>query len=180
MGNESNADRKEKLAHIVHDFDKKRSEQLCSEDRVLRNLRRLRAVKIVFAGLGAGAAVILFFYLGTFLLGKNPFIKKNYSWVIGFRETEDYRLQGCLFNMWQVRKAVDLYYAQYDEFPSDTDALYTEGFLAKKIVCPATHRRYIVKQGPEGDVFCCPNPSEHGVREIWADVAAGSPAIERE
>ena len=180
MDKENESDREKALAHIIDDFDKKQKDQHSLEEQALRTVHRQNVARRVLRGCGICFIVILVFYLGMSLIVKKPFIENNYSWLVGSRTLQDYRREGCLFHLWQVRKAIDLYYAQHNEFPSDTDPLYSEGFLAQKIVCPATGARYIIKPGPNGNIFCCPNPAEHGVSQIGAGVAAGSPVIERE
>ena len=180
MDNESDGDLKKNLASIIDDFDKRQSDQRSKDEKASRKTRGQNAARKVFSVIGVCVIVILAVNSGISFLGKKPFISKHYPWIVGLKASQGYRLEDCLFRMWQVRKAIDLYYAQHNDFSSAADALYREGFLAQKIVCPATGSRYSIKQGANGDIFCCPNPSEHGVKDIWADVAGGAPVVERE
>ncbi len=173
--------RDDEIQEIFSDFSKRKQQehQQEEEDRT-RNRISLQIRGVITLG-GVFLSVILLFNLMGKISGeKNP-LRAPRPWAIGKRMDSDYKIDGCIFRLWRIRKAVDLYYADYKKFPENMQQLYENGYLKKKIVCPASQQEYIFEKKGMKTVFSCPVPHAHqgDIISIYCNVVSSPPIIER-
>lgn len=93
----------------------------------------------------------------------------------------DYKIDGCIFRLWRIRKAIDIYYADYKKFPENMQQLYETDCLRQKTLCPASSKEYVFEKRKTVKVFSCPEPAAHQVdiTAIYCNVVSSPPIIER-
>ncbi|MDP8266879.1 MAG: hypothetical protein P9M07_08070 [Candidatus Aceula meridiana] len=171
--------KKETLNDILGEYDQKESEEqkrIQKEENKKEVMTKGRQA-FIFLGflLVTGLSLRLIFIL---LEESRIFYKPDY-WIAGGVKNTDYKVNECAFKLWNIRKAIDLYYAENKKFPEDLDELYTQKFLHKKIICPVSGRGYLLQQDGSVKKVCCPNPQEHGLKGLCMNFKSGPPFVER-
>ncbi|MBN1526274.1 MAG: hypothetical protein JW919_01635 [Candidatus Omnitrophica bacterium] len=181
MGPENNIDREESLKKILSDYEAREESKARQKEKARRSEALAGGASFALRALlfAAGVGAVIFFSV-RFMQGSGVFEKKVY-WAIGRRFVTDNKIEECIGRLWDIRKAMDNYYAKYKTFPVSMEELYRDRKDAKPYTCPATGEAYIMKEAGGRKIFCCPDPKKHAgdVSEIWCDVRGGPPAIER-
>ena len=171
--------KEEILKDIISDYEKKGRKEQKSKERSNKRREAKNKLRRLFKIAGVCAIIVLIFRFFVIMVNSTSAFHKPEYWAIGGRLSSDYKIEGCIGNLWQIRKDSDLYYAANKRFPPTVDELYKGNYLRRGLICPASGRKYIFKEIKGRKVFCCPEPERHGVTEIWCDVKGGPPAIER-
>lgn len=179
MEPESDLDREKRLKGILSDYEK----FVMNEESMKKASSQKDAVKertfFVFKAAMAliAAAAVLFITAGA--VKESGLLKKKHYWAIGQTFDSDYMIQDCIKTLWQLRSAIDAFYANNMRFPDSLNELYANGKISKHYACPASDSEYVMVIKNGRAVFCCPNPDKHDVTSIWCDVKSGPPTIER-
>jgi hypothetical protein len=166
------------LEQILSDYEKR--EQKYKNEKIFekRKHRIKRRIKKIFL-----MAEILVLILATarllhILTSKIGVIDTPKYWAIGKKHFSDARTERCVGNLWELRQAVDSYFAGNKSLPDDIGQLCAGGYLEEEPVCPVTGKKYIIKEKGNELVYACPNPGEHGAREIWMYIKNGPPVFD--
>ena len=173
--------RDEELQGIFTDFGKKKQQEKKLEEKdTTKRLLSLKARGIItFCGIFL-SVILLFNLAGKIFDEKSP-LRTPRPWAVGKRMDSDYKINGCIFRLWRIRKAIDMYYADTKKFPDNMQQLYESGYLKKKVVCPASQEEYVFKIKGLKPVFSCPLPHAHNndIISIYCNVISSPPIIER-
>ncbi len=180
---ESSEDKKrdEQLEEIFTDFKVRREElaqaEKSEQDKSLFSIK-VRKLLTVF---GVGISIVLSLYLLVLVFGKSSPFKSPEPWAIGERFASDYKIDGCILHLWQLKRAVDLYYSDHKIFPKNIEQLSGGGYIKKGFVCPASKKEYIFTLKDNKSVFVCPDPRMHNqdIIDIYCSVINSPPVIER-
>jgi len=164
---------------IIQEFYQKKAEERQAQKDFENKKNTKNRIRKFLSRLGIFIIVILSVRLVVVVLTESPLMKKPDYWVVGVKDTSSYKITECISRMWKIRSAMDSYYQKKSTYPSEIEDLYGQGFLSEKVVCPVSGKKYIFKQINNTLVFCCPNPVLHNVKELWAHVNSGPPAVER-
>jgi len=162
------------LKDIVSDYEGRQEEH--QEEKEKREHRQgssaVRRKVLIFSGVLL--IVILTMRLIFIITADSGIYQEPRYWAVGRWRSSDPRMNECLSNMWQMRRAADRYYAANKKFPSTAEVI-TE----KESVCPSSGKPYSVKNREGRAVFYCPTPEKHGVDEVWCAVRTGPPVVEK-
>ena len=177
--NQEKKGRNEELKDIVNDFKGEKKEQAAAKNKAIHKREVGRKIRII-------SKTLLFLLVGT-LIGYNMLYfvvtKKEHSsyqyWALGKRVTADYKLNECVFKLWQIRKSVDLYYVANGAYPKTIEELSREKFFNINLSCPVSKKQYITKKIGGREVIACPNPQEQNIEEVYVQINSGPPIIVR-
>ncbi|MFH1878585.1 MAG: hypothetical protein ABH883_07255 [Candidatus Omnitrophota bacterium] len=172
-------DNEEILENIITDFESQKEKAGKKIKQVRKGIARAKILRSLFYAAGLFCIIILAVHTGYMSAKYAGILEKARLWYSGVEKAGDYKLAECAGNMWEVRRAVDSFYARNRRFPVVGDDMYRKEYMPKGITCPASGEKYILKNKDGKVVFCCPNPEKHGVSEIWCDVKSGAPVVER-
>ncbi len=174
--------RDEEIQEIFSDFRRRKQQESQQEEKDKTKSSIFLKIRGVITLCGVFFSVILLFNLIGKVSGEKSPFRTPRPWAVGERLNSDYKIDGCIFRLWRIRKAVDMYYADYKRFPENMQQLYESGYLKKKIVCPASQKEYIFEKRGMKTVFSCPVPQAHqgDIISIYCDVVSSPPIIERE
>jgi len=178
-GEDKNRD--EEIQEIFSDFNKRKQQEHQQEEKEKTKGRIFLKIRGIITLCGVFLSVILLFNLIGKISGEKSPFRTPRPWAIGKRMDSDYKIDGCIFRLWRIRKAVDMYYADHKRFPENMQQLYECGYLRKKIVCPASQKEYIFEKKGMKTVFSCPVPQAHqgDIISIYCNVVSSPPIIER-
>jgi len=171
--------RKETLNNIIGEYEQKESESQKKAQHEQDQKEVISKGRKVFIFLGFFIVLGLSLRLVFILLEESRVFYKPVFWVAGGVKNTDYKIEECAFKLWNIRKAIDLYYAENKVFPSSLSDLYAQEFLRKKMVCPVSGRGYLEAEQSGKRKICCPNPQEHGVKGLCIDLKSGPPTVLR-
>jgi len=169
------------MEEIFADFKQKKQKAILSEENKKNNIFHSKKVRKFCVVFGAGISAILFFYLLVLVFGQNSPFTSPEPWAIGQRFATDYKIDGCIFRLWQVKRSIDLYYSENKVFPESMQQLYDGGYLKSRFVCPASNKEYVFTIKNNQKVFACPEPEAHNqdIISIYCKVINSPPVIER-
>lgn len=172
-------DRNEELKGIIDDFRGEKKEQAAAKNKAIHKREVKRKLRIVSKALLFLLVVTLAAYnILYFAAAKKKYSSYQY-WALGKRGTTDYKLNECIFKLWQIRKSIDLYYAAIGVYPKTIEELSREKFFNINFSCPVSKKQYITKKIGGREVVACPNPQEHNIEEVYIQVNGGPPVIVR-
>lgn len=173
--------RDEELREIFADFKKKKQESVIDEEQENSKVFSSQKIRKLITVFGAGLSLVLCFYLFVIVFGKSSPFKSPEPWAIGQKYATDYKIDGCIFRLWQLKRSIDLYYSENKRFPETMKQLYDGGYLKSVFVCPASNKEYVFDVKNNKRVFACPNPGAHSedIISIYCNVINSPPIIER-
>ncbi|MFH1458809.1 MAG: hypothetical protein ABIG64_00345 [Candidatus Omnitrophota bacterium] len=178
--NDHNID--QELKNIFSDFKSKKQAE--AQEEIIEqkkssavNLKGRRISLIV----GLMIITVLVFSLCGKLFSRSSPLRTPQPWARGERSEFDIKIDGCLLNLWRLRKALDLFYADQGKFPQEMDELVKGRYLNKELICPVSKKAYIFKERDDVRVYACPSPYEHNteITEIYCNVINSPPVIVR-
>ena len=178
MENNPVPDRKELLEGIISEYEKKERAARAEKRKAASRQRSGQLARKMFVRVGVLAILVLALRLVWIVYAETGLAEKP-RWAEGVRLKSDYKINECIYMIWRMRSASDYFYMNHGRFPASMDELYGEGLLARDVVCPATGRPYVMGELNGKKVFRCPDPEEHGVKEVWCDVRTGPPVVDR-
>jgi len=176
---DKNPDLKKSLDEIVSEYRSTKNLNKIEEDRLESQKQRRKTfinfVKFCLFFLAIFLVLRLFFILTS----STMFSRDNKNWAQGVVETTDYKIDKCIFNLWLLRKGIDLYYVTFKDYPDSPEYIYKEGFIVNRLLCPVTKKAYVSVVVNGKRAFSCPNPEKHGVKELYLHLEEGPPIINR-
>ncbi|MCX5782235.1 MAG: hypothetical protein NT145_05975 [Elusimicrobia bacterium] len=179
---ERHAGREDTVRDILKDFDARRKKQ--EEDIHLAALKKRKKEFLVRTAAAVGVFVVaaLMTYMAYLTVRQSRLFQGPRYWALGRPAHEDPKMNLCIGNLWKIRRAVDIYYTSHGNFPDSMDAIYKDGqivvkYLSPFLVCPGSGKEYVFKELDGKNIFCCPSPETHGVRDIFVEVRSGAPVV---
>lgn len=177
---EEKRERDKILDDIIADYEKGERSGAEAGKAAARDAGVENDLTVIARSVAAIAVLVACVFFSVALMNQAGFFAQKRFWAIGERRDTDFKIDGCIGNLWAVRSDADAYYASHHRFPSGLDELYGADASRKRPVCPATGAAYATKRVGESVIVCCPNPGKHGVAMLWCDIKGGPPVIERD
>ncbi len=169
----------DQLKEIINDYEQKEAASLKYQRERQQNDYKQKKVRLAFRVIGGIGAGLLITYLFVNVLVEVGFFRKKTYWNLGGQYVSDHRIEECIFKLWRIRQAVDLYYALNKEFPEDLKRLEEITTTRVTTVCAITQRSYLFLNNASKKTICCPDPDLHGVKGICMHWESGPPFIIR-
>lgn len=169
----------DKLQDIMLDYGKQ--EDTRQKARIQAQERNKIREKVIFymRCFGIFFSLVTIIYIFSLAFAQQQKISRKPLWVMGMQRPSDYHLRGCIANLWKIRGAIDLFYAENKRFPRELTELYDGGFLSGKLECPASRQEYTINIVSGKRVIACPDSLQHGASSVKLYIQSGPPIIER-
>lgn len=169
----------DKLEDIIFDYNKEEDVQKKAKIKIRKRYEIKEKVIFYMHRMVLFLSFAAIIYIFALAFSQQQEISRKPLWVMGMQRSSDYKLTGCIANLWKARDAIDRFYATNKRFPQQLTELYEGGFLSGRLECPASRQEYKINVISGRRIITCPDPAQHGISRVWLDVTSGPPRIER-